>query len=131
MKLPLALVVYAVLAFFSAAMDLMSAAQLAVTHQAPLWSILVTVAWAVFSVLLGLGILRARPAWRIVALVLCWVVFALFVAAMVGWCIWPDSVSLLLLIPMAGIVALNLWFYLTFRRDDVRALFTAHASQPV
>lgn len=131
MKLPPVLIVYAVLAFLSAASDILSAAQLALTRHAPLWSIGSTLAWGVFSLFLGLGVIRLQRAWRIVALVLCWIVFALFAAVLVAWCIWPQSVTLLVLLPLAAIVALNLWFYLAFRRDDIRALFSAHGTREV
>ena len=131
MKRPVALLVYVFLTFLSAAGDTLTAAQLAFTHAAPAWSILATFAWACFSFFLGLGILRLQEAWRLVAVVLCWVVYALFAFMVVAWCIWPKSVEPPLVLSMIVMITLNTWFYLTFRRDDVRALFQQHGASRI
>jgi len=130
-KLPVALVVYVVLAFVTAAADLLGAARLAFTQPPPIGSIVASLLWAAFSVGLGFGILRLRPVWRIVALVCCWIVFAVFAISVASWCIWPQSVTFPTLVVLAAAAALNLWFYFTFRRDEVRALFSAHATRRV
>jgi len=131
MKLPAAVITYAALAFLSGVADLVSAVWLFFVQPAALGTIIADGLWAVFSVCLGFGILRLRPAWRIVALIGCWIVFILFALVLVCWCVWPQSVRLTLLVFLGAVAGLNLWFYLAFRSDEIRSLFLGHVTPQV
>jgi hypothetical protein len=123
-KLPLALKLYATLTFVSAAVGLGHAAFM-VFRQGSVGtrSLLFELGLAAFQVCLGIGILRRRPAWRIVTLVCCWFIFVVFVTVLLSWCLSPDLVSWPVLAAATAALALNVWVYLVLWRPDVRALF--------
>src|SRR2546423_14296673 len=53
---------------------------------------------AVVLICLGVGILRLRSTWRLIALGCCWFVSILFAAALLSWYFWPQIVRLELLL---------------------------------
>ena len=130
MKIPLSLKVYAALAFLSAAFALWRAGYIVFTGLASEHSgrLVFELLWAAFNIALGFGILRLRPAWRVVALVCCCWVFAMFVLMLVAWCIWPHSVTWSVMLVMAVAVAINAFYFYRFRQPDVKLLFDAQSA---
>ena len=127
MKLPFSIKVYAALAFLSAASSLWRAGYIVVAGTATHHPIRLVfeLAWAAFNVALAFGILRLRPAWRVVALVCCCWVFAMFALMLVAWCMWPHSVTWPVMLILLVVVAINGFFYYRFRQPDIRSLFHA------
>lgn len=130
MKIPLSLKVYAALAFLSALFALWRGgyivfAGLLREHSG---SLVFEIIWAAFNVALGFGILRLRPAWRVVALVCCCWVFAMFLLMLVAWCIWPHSVTWSVMLVMAVAVVINAFYFYRLRQSDIKLLFHAHSA---
>ena len=119
--------VYAALAFLSAASALWNAGYIVIgglaTHH-PI-RLAYELIWAAFNVALAFGILRLRPAWRVVALVCCYWVFAIFALMLVAWCMWPHRVTWQVMLIMLIAVAINSFFFYRFRQPDIRSLFHA------
>lgn len=122
--------VYAALSFLSAGSALWSAASIVVAGLAAQHAdqLLFELLWGAFSVALGFGILRLRPAWRVVALVCCCWAFAVFALVLVAWCIWPHSVTWPVLAITLVAATLNGFFFYRFRQPDIRLLFQAKSA---
>jgi hypothetical protein len=122
--------VYAALAFLSAAWALWRAGQMVVAGLAAHHAIRLVfeLLWAAFNFALALGILRLRPAWRIIALVCCAWVFAISALMLVAWCISPHSVAWPVMLISLVEVAINGFFFYRFRQPDIRSLFHADSA---
>jgi hypothetical protein len=129
-KVPLSLKIYASLAFLSAVFAAWRAGYIVFTGLTAEHSgrLLFELLWAAFNVALGFGILRLRRPWRVVALVCCCFVFAMFALMLAAWCTWPHSVPLSVLLVMAAAVAINGFFFYRFRQPDIRLLFDGQSA---
>ena len=122
--------VYAALAFLSAAWALWRDGQMVVAGLAADHAIrfVFELLWAAFNVILALGVLRLRRAWRIIALVCCVWVFAISALILAAWCISPLSVAgPVMLITLAQVITNGFFFY-RFRQPDIRSLFHADSA---
>jgi hypothetical protein len=127
-NLPISIKLYAGLAFLCGIATLCSAVWLAVLGVG-FGSVVFDAVWAACQILLGVGILRLRPAARVIALVFCWFTFVLFVFVLVCWCIWPHSTSVGVFVYVATLAAINLYFYVVFRSPEIRAMFHLTSSR--
>jgi hypothetical protein len=127
-NLPLSIKLYAGLAFLGGIVTLWSAVQLGV-RGGGFASVGFDAVWGACQIALGVGVMRLRPAARVIALIYCWFTFVLFVFVLVCWCIWPHSTSVGGFAYVAVLVAINLYFYIVFRRSDIRAMFHLVSSQ--
>ena len=130
MNIPLFLKIYAGLAVLGGIVTLWGVVGL-VGHGDRIWSIAFDILWGAGQIALGIGILRLRPAARIIALIYCWFTFAFFLFVLVCWCIWPHSTSLGAFIYVATLAAINLYFYIVFRSTEIRAIFHLVSSRPL
>jgi hypothetical protein len=129
-NIPFSLKLYAALAFLAAAGALWRSVEL-VVHHGSMTGIAWELLWAAFEIGLGIGIVQLRPAARVAAIICCWFVFILFAIVLVCWCIWPQSVSLAVVAVIGAATALNLYFYMVFRRTDIQAMFHLASSRPL
>jgi hypothetical protein len=127
-NVPFPLKLYAALAFLAAIAALWGIVDL-LTHEGSVGSVLWQVFWAAFGIALGIGILQFQPAARLAAMICCWLVFVLFAIVLVFWCIWPHSQSATTVVVIGPAAALNLYFYIVFRRHDIRAMFHLASSR--
>ncbi len=121
-NIPFPLKLYAALAFLAAAGALWRGVALVLDHGS-ITSIAWELLWAAFEIGLGIGIMQLRPAARVAAIICCWFVFTLFVIVLACWCIWPHSISVAVVAVIGAATALNLYFYMVFRRTEIRAMF--------
>ena len=129
MNLPFPLKLYAILAFLSALSALWRGMDFLMHHVA-MSRIALELLWAAFQTVLGVGILCLKPAARIVALICCWFTFVLFILVLVFWCIRPQNISVVAFLAVMVATALNTYFYIIFRRPDIRAMFEFDSSRP-
>ncbi len=130
MNLPLPIKLYAGLGLLGGIVTLWSAIHLGVGGGG-FASVAFDAVWGACQVALGIGVMRLRPAARVIALIYCWFTFVLFVFVLVCWCIWPHSTSVGGFVYVAGLAAANLYFYVVFRRPDIRAMFHLVSSRPL
>jgi hypothetical protein len=129
-NLPLPIKLYAGLAFLGGIGTLGSAVVL-VIREGSFAGVAFDAVWSACQIALGFGIMRLRPAARVIALIYCWFTFVLFFFVLVCWCIWPHSTSVGGFVFVAGLAAANLYFYVVFRRPDIRAMFHLVSSRPL
>jgi hypothetical protein len=129
-NIPLSLKLYAGLAFLGGLAALWRGVDL-LLHDASGVGTAIESLWAAFQIALGIGILRLHPAARIVALICCWFTFTVFGIVLVCWCIWPLLVSVATVTTAAAAAAMNVYFYILFRRTEIRAMFHLVSSRPL
>lgn len=129
MKVPTSIKIYAGLAFLTAFWAAWRAGYIVVAGvvgQHPV-RLVFELVWAAFNVALGIGILRLRPAWRVVALVCCYWVFAIFGLMLVLWCMWPQRVPWQVVLMMLLAVCINGFFFYRLRQPDIKVLFQSES----
>jgi hypothetical protein len=102
-----------------------------VVHGGRALSIAFDILWGAGQMALGVGILRLRPAARLIALIYCCSRSRFFLFVLVSWCIWPHSTSVGAFIYVAALAAINPYFYIIFRSTEIRALFHLVSSRPL
>jgi hypothetical protein len=129
-NIPFSLKLYVGLAFLGGIATLWGAVDL-IVHRGGFSSIAFDTLWGACQIALGIGIIRLRPAARIIALIYCWFTFVLFAYVLVCWCVWPHSTSAGAFIYVALLAAINLYFYIVFRSREIRAMFHLVSSHPL
>lgn len=122
--------VYAVLVFVSAFWAVWRAGYIVIAGQASQYSVRLVfeLLWAAFNVALGVGILRLRPVWRVIALVCCCWVFFIFAVILLVWWMWPPKFTWPVMLEMLVVVAINGFFFYRFRQPDIKRLFHARSA---